>query len=69
VNKPRPTYHEHYVTVSPGPPGNYHIECECGWTTALASLSDVRAAELALEHVRASQPRMTEEIFDRLGVG
>jgi hypothetical protein len=64
-----PTYHEHYVTVSPGPPGNYHIECECGWKTALASLSDVTAAAVALEHVQSAQQSTAEELFDRLGEG
>jgi hypothetical protein len=57
------------VTVRPGPPGNYVITCVCGLTTKLASLSDVGAAEVALDHVKTMQRPTVEELFDRLGEG
>jgi hypothetical protein len=53
-----PTYRQHLVTVrgDDGTASNYALFCTCGWGLLLASLSDVHAAEAALEHVKGSQP-------------
>jgi hypothetical protein len=54
----KPTYREHMTATWGGKRAdrsNYLITCSCGWDTRLAAISDVKAAELALEHVKASQ--------------
>ena len=51
-----PSYQTHMVTVTAGEGSNYRVSCTCSWYSNLASRSDVRAAELALEHVKEAQP-------------
>jgi hypothetical protein len=49
------SYREHMTTTSPGEFSNYVITCSRGWSSRLASISDVFAAKLALEHVEEAQ--------------
>jgi len=50
------TYHEHLVSVHASERSNYEIRCSCGHLGFVASVSDVFAANCALDHVKEMQP-------------